>query len=199
MRNYLSEHAPDWTVMQAATVICENTSGKQQIALLADLATITTNPYERKLLKTAIRDIRWHGNVSKATQRIYDAHRPDSAPSFPFMECCNLPILFRVGGVVRYRSGYAFVEALPHPVNKSDISDECYLAIDLDCRDPSSEEERFASHDHIPLFEADSANESDLSEVQRNHLFTLRNLLKKTADRSTYQSRNISAGQKRDT
>ena len=179
MRDYLSAHKPQWTMMQAATVVCENADKKNKVLILTELSTMTDDRYEQELLRAAVKDIKRHGCVSKATERVYHAYRSHpKAPNYPFMEVCNLPVLFHSGDVIRYMNGFAFVEDEPVLTADCDIpcdiSDECYLGFDLNCKDPMSGEERFDSHVHISLFDADYANPTELSALQYNNLQSFR-------------------------
>lgn len=181
MKEYLSKHTPNWTLQQAATVICKNADKKSRIDVFTELLAVAENDHEKELLKAAIKDMKRHGFTPKATEKIYNMYFGGIArPKYAFLEVCNLPVLFRAGDVIGYNDGYAFIQAIPQLTKYSDITDECYLVIDLNCKNPSSEDERFASHEHIPLFEADYADESDLSDMQRNNLHTLRELLGKS-------------------
>ena len=177
MRDYLSEHMPQWTIMQAATIICESGKKRRHKAdILSELSTMTDNEYEQALLRTAVNDIIKKGYVDEATHKIYSSHRTSpNEPKYPFIEICNLPVLFHPGDVIYCKSGYAFVESEPYlPDGRSDFSDECYLTILLSCKDPLNEDEHFISHEHIPLLEADYASEKDLTDTQRNNLKLLR-------------------------
>ncbi|MEN6419249.1 MAG: hypothetical protein ABFC73_10055, partial [Clostridiaceae bacterium] len=102
---YLSEHFPDWSVMQTATIIMEHCETKTSLALLEQLLLAAEDEADRKLLRSAMKDLREFGYIDRETNRIYrERFSGEVFPMFPFLEKCYLPVLFGVGEIISFQN-----------------------------------------------------------------------------------------------
>ena len=79
----------------------EYASDEDKITALRTLAKETTNEAEKLLFETAVQEIKeqgFDGIKTKAVYTQYFSHIEN--PKYPFIEVCNLPILFKKGDVI---------------------------------------------------------------------------------------------------
>lgn len=168
MRAYLSEHPMELSVLQQATIVSEYASKSQKLALFEKLIKITDIDTEKLLLENAIKDTKKYGYPSKRTDKVYDKYfsRAEKLPSFPFLEICNLPVLFEVGDVICERETYYYVASAPKLNNSSDFTDECYLCYSL-ANEIKNGDDLFYAHNHIHVCVAEAVSFENLSEEQK--------------------------------
>ena len=178
--SYLSEHFPDWSVMQTATIIMEHCEKAALHAMLEQLLLATEDEADRKLLSSAINDLRKFGYIDKETNRIYrERFSGEVFPLFPFLEKCYLPVLFGIGDVISFQNydhetTFACIEGLPQPRDEDDYGGDCYYCHDLNCSDPAKAYHDGSAHLHVPSCEADAACESDLAPHLKANLDVFR-------------------------
>ena len=175
LRNYLRTNEINLSVMQMATIVDECAVKKKRIALFRKLRDIAGSEAERLLLDTAIKDMR------AASELYLDIFPHEGFPILPFLEICNLPVLFKSGDIIR--SHESFHNALycvgTGPVlieGHSDFSDECYLCYPLSY--PVKVQRDLAlSHVHINICYADRASVHRLTKKQIMNLIRIRELI----------------------
>lgn len=183
---YLSEHFPNWSVMQTATIIMEHFETKTSLALLEQLLIAAEEEPDRVLLRSAMKDLREFGYIDKETNRIYwERFSGEVFPRYPFLEKCYLPVLFRIGDVISFlnyynQTTYACIEDLPDLGAEDDYTGDCYYCHDLDCPDPEKAYHDGSAHLHVPLCEADAVDERNLTPRQKANLDTYRQCMSRT-------------------
>lgn len=183
---YLSEHFPDWSVMQTATIIMEHFETKTALVLLEQLHIAAEEEADRKLLRSAMNDLREFGYIDKETNRIYrERFSGEVFPLFPFLEKCYLPVLFGVGDIISFQNydhetTFACIEGLPQPRDEDDYCGDCYYCHDLNCTDPAKAYYDGSAHLHVPLCEADAADERNLTPRQKANMDTYRQCINRT-------------------
>ena len=186
LREYLSVHPLNLSVLQKATMVSEYAKRKKQIAIFRKLAEESSLEAEKLLLRTAITDLEHHPDMEsgymKDTCEVYDEKFPhEGFPLFPFLEICSLPVLFKSGDVIRskarYYDGLYCVGIGPVlEVGRCDFSDECYLCYPLSY--PVKVQDDLAmSHVHIDICDADRASTDTLTKKQRKNLRRIRELI----------------------
>ncbi len=183
MRKFLTQNPIEMSALQQATIVDEYADEKDRLPLFQILLEETNNENEKLLLSSAVEDFQ-NGNYfySDKTQKIYDKNFPHEAfPLYPFLEVCNLPVLFKRGDVIRKGSEFYYVGFLPLLIlNYCDFSDECYLCYPLSWP-TKTEEDLIYSHEHIHLCEAERASKEKLTRKQRkiyNRIKTLLRIMK---------------------
>ncbi len=186
LRKYLSIHPMKLSVLQKATIVSEYAKRKKQIAIFRKLAEESSSEAEKLLLNTAITDLENHldmeGGYMKDTCEVYDEKfQHEGFPLFPFLEICNLPVLFKTGDVIRskarHQGGLYCVGIGPVlEAGRCDFSDECYLCYPLSY--PVKVQDDLAmSHVHIDICDADRASTDTLTKKQRKNLRRIRELV----------------------
>lgn len=177
---YLSKNLPDWSVMQTATIIMEHCEKEESLALIEQLIEIAEDEADRTLLRSALNDLQEFGYIDEKTNRIYRMRfQGEAFPLYPFLEICNLPVLFRIGDVISVLNyyneiTYACIEDLPDLSGEEDHTGECYYCHDLNCSDPEKAYYDGSAHLHVPLGVADSVDERNLTALQRENLEVFR-------------------------
>jgi hypothetical protein len=167
--SYLSEHFPDWSVMQTATIIIQHCEKETAPALIEQLIGVAKDEADRKLLRSALNDLREFGYIDKETNRIYrERFSGEVFPLFPFLEKCYLPVLFGIGDVISFQNydhetKFACIEDLSDLSDEDDYTGECYYCHDLDCPDPVKAYYDGSAHLHVPSCKADAADEHNLT------------------------------------
>ena len=130
LRAYLKKHPVVLSVLQEATIISAYADETAKSAMFQRLIERSDSEDEKLLLRTELTD-------PEAACRIYTERFPhEGFPLYPFLEVCNLPVLFRPGDVIRVRGGHGnalyYVGKVPHVVEgRCDFSDESYLCYSL--------------------------------------------------------------------
>jgi hypothetical protein len=182
LKEFLNKHPISLTILQKATIVSEFGSKRQKIKRLRQLAETTENDSERILLSTAIEEIAKTGYPGETTNRIYKSLFPhEGFPLYPFLEVCNLPVLFHKNDLVTFRKHHYFVADYPCITDNDDFTDECYLCYDLSAR-IESEEDMFSAHDQIHVCEAETASDKDLSKKEQRTLVKVKRILQNTSD-----------------
>lgn len=186
LRDYLNIHPLELSVLQEATIVSEYATRKKQIALFKKLADKTNSEAEKLLLNTAITDLQQHPDMEsgymKNTCEVYEKNFPhEGFPLFPFLEICNLPVLFKSGDVIRsnewFHSDTYCVGIGPSlKEGRCDFSDECYLCYPVSY--PARNQDDLAlCHVHIDICEADTALTDTLTKKQKKNLNRIRELI----------------------
>lgn len=134
-KQYLFAHTEDIEILQWATIAlgsCERVAAP----ILKALGRVATSEYERKLLSTAVNEIRSVGYIGNACQRFYEENDPrESKPAFVFCEPIDLPIVFqRFDLACCYVDGEFLNVLVGEPPDKEGVKeygDLCYLAYSL--------------------------------------------------------------------
>lgn len=186
LRDYIRNHNVELSVMQEATIVHEFAKRKKQIALFKMLKDKTESRAEKLLLSTAIMDLKQHpdmeGGYMKDTCEVYCEYFPhEGFPWFPFLEICNLPVLFKSGDVIRDTRSYELYCVGIGPGNlefgQDDFSDECYLCYPVSW--PIREQHDLAlTHSHINVCEADKPSKASLDMLTRKQKKNLRRIRK---------------------
>lgn len=180
LKEYLIDHPIQLSVLQQATIVSEYAAKRQKIKLMKQLAEIAEEDSEKTLLNTALADIKKLGYTGEAPNRIYASLFPhEGFPLYPFLEVCNLPVLFHQGDLIKFREHHYYVAGTPVKTEYSDFTDECYYCYDLSVI-IDSKEDLFTAHEHIHVCEADYVSIEELSEKEKNGLLRLRKLLADT-------------------
>ena len=107
MREYLAANPIELNVLQEATIVSEYADERDYLPLFESLFERAKTESERLLLASYVDDLRHDesgkGYYSDATFEIYCNEFPhEGFPWYPFLEVCNLPVLFRRGDVIRW-------------------------------------------------------------------------------------------------
>ena len=186
LREYLRVHPVELSVMQEATIASEYARRKKRISLFRKLAGRTDSEAEKLLLNTAVADLERNSGVEggymKATCEVYEKNFPhEGFPIFPFLEVCNLPVLFRPGDIITSHSRFALgtvycVGSVPVlREGMCDFSDECYLCYPVSFP-VRTQDDLALSHVHINICEADRVSTDTLTRKQRKNLRRIREL-----------------------
>lgn len=182
LKEFLIKYPISLTVMQKATIVSEFGSKRQKIKLFRELAETTENDSERILLSTAIEEIAKTGYPGEATDKIYKSLFPhEGFPLYPFLEVCNLPVLFHKNDLITFRKHHYYVADYPCITENGDFTDECYLCYDLSAR-IESEIDMFSAHNHIHVCEAEPASDNDLSKKEQRSLMIVKKMIQNTSD-----------------
>lgn len=146
LREYLYTHPMRLSVLQKATIISYFANTKTIISLFRQLAKATSSYDEKALLMAAVSDYRRFEGIDDATQIIYEKRFPHTgAPFFPFLEVCNMPLLFSKHDLIKYKGKVYEISYLPTINKNCDFSDECYTCYSADG----------SEHQHIHVCEAE--------------------------------------------
>lgn len=183
LRDYIRNHNVEFSVMQEATIVSEYAKRKKQIALFRMLKDKTESRAEKLLLSTAIMDLKHNsdmeGEYMKAACEVYREYFPhEGFPLFPFLEICNLPVLFKSGDVIRHTRTYELycVGTVPYlETGRCDFTDESYTCYPVSC--PVREQHDLAlTHGHINVCEADKPSKASLDMLTRKQKKNLRRI-----------------------
>lgn len=178
MREYLTANSVELNILQEATIVSEYATKENRLPLFEGLLERAKTESERLLLASYVDDLQHdasgEGYYSDATFEIYRKEFPHEVfPLYPFLEVCNLPVLFRKGDVIRWNRRHSksntlyYVGFLPLLLaNHCDFSDECYLCYPLSYP-METEEDLIYSHEHICLCEAEKASRAKLTPKQK--------------------------------
>ena len=182
LSEFMSEHNITLSVMQKATIISEYADKKEKAKLFRHLLNEIEDEKERALIESAISDLKQYGQIVKATEELYLHMYPSiKFPLFPFLEICRLPVLFNVGDIIEscFEPGIPYyVAALPSEDLYGDFTDQSYMCINLTAP-IKTKEDMFNAHEHLHLCEAEPFDISLLSNIQKNNLKTVIEMLKK--------------------
>ena len=182
MREYLTANPVELSVLQEATIVSEYAEVRDYLLLFEGLLKRAKTEAERLLLASYIEDLRHdesgEGYYSDATFEIYCKEFPhEGFPWYPFLEVCNLPVLFKRGDVIRRHRKHGwhnrvnelyYVGGVPLLIpGHCDFSDEDYLVFPLSLP-VETEEELVNSHGHIHICEAERAPIKKLTHQQKN-------------------------------
>ena len=180
LKEYLLDHPIQLSVLQQATIVSEYAAKRHKIKLLKQLAEIADTDSEKTLLNTAIAEIKKTGYTGEESNRIYASLFPhEGFPLYPFLEVCNLPVLFHQGDLIGFRKHHYYVAGCPVITGNCDFTAECYYCYDLSVK-IESKEDLFAAHEHIHVCEAGYISNEELNEEENNGLQCLRKLLADT-------------------
>lgn len=183
LRDYIRGHDVKLSVMQEATIVSEFAKRKKQITLFRMLKDKTESRAEKLLLSTAIMDLKQHINMEsgymKATCEVYEQYFPhEGFPLFPFLEICNLPVLFKSGDVIRHTRFHELycVGTVPYlETGRCDFTDESYTCYPVSC--PIRDQNDLAlTHGHINVCEADKPSKASLDMLTRKQQKNLRRI-----------------------
>lgn len=177
LKGHLIRHPVDLSIMQKATIVYGFAPKRKKLRLLQRLSEETKNAAERILLETAIREIRRYGYADKASKEIYDSLFPhEGFPLYPFLEICDLPVLFHKGDLIAFRKRHYYVGSCPNMKENCDFSDENYLCYDLSAR-IENKEDLFCAHEHIHVCLAEAASIKDLSKKEQETLMNVKRMM----------------------
>ena len=178
LRRHLIDHPIKLTVLQQATIVSEYAAKKHKVELLKQLAEKAETDSALTLLNTAIAEIKKTGYTGEASNRIYALLFPHNGfPLYPFLEVCDLPVLFKQGELIRFRKHHYYVAGTPVSTEYSDFTDECYYCYDLSVRIQNGED-LFSAHEHIHVCEAEAASAEDLNASEQKTFANVKRLLK---------------------
>lgn len=174
MRKYLMANPFEMSALQQATIVYNYAKKKNRLLLFQQLLEETDDKAEKLFLSSAIKDVQ-NGveYYSDETEEIYDKEFPHYGffPGYPFLEVCDLPVLFKEGDVIRWHgkgNDLYYVGGLPLLIlGHCDFTDECYLSYPLSWP-VKTEEDLSNSHAHIHLCEAERASIKKLTPQQKN-------------------------------
>lgn len=171
LREFLTNHPISLSTLQKTTIVSEFASRRQKIRLLTKLGEETEDESEKILLSTAIDEIKKFGYTGEATNEVYKTLFPHKGfPIYPFLEVCNLPVLYKEGDLLIFRRHHFLVAGGPElRENACDFTDECYYCYDLSVK-TKSEEDMFKNHEHIHVCEAESAPIDRLSRHEKRNM-----------------------------
>lgn len=183
MREYLTAKPIEMSALQQATIVYHYARKKNRLLLFRQLLEETDDEAEKLFLSSAIKDVQ-NGvkGYSDETEEIYDKEFPHEGffPGYPFLEICNLPVLFREGDVIRWHGNgnkLYYVGGLPLLIpGHCDFTDEVYLSYPL-YLSSKTEEDLSNFHVHIPLCEAERGSIKKLPPQQKNIYHRVRTIL----------------------
>ena len=188
MREYLTANPIELNVLQEATIIHEYSEKRDYLPLYERLLERAKTESERLLLASYVDDLRHdesgRGFYSDATCEIYERefhHR--GFPLYPFLEICNLPVLFKKGDVIRWHGNTRYYGDLYYvgfpPLlipEHCDFSDECYLCYSLSYP-IKTEGDLIYCHEHIDVCRAERASIKKLTSMEKHNYDIIKNLL----------------------
>lgn len=161
--------------MQQATIIMEYASDEDKITALLTLAKETGDEAEKLLFEIAAQEIREQGFDGSKSEAVYTQYFSGTEnPKYPFIEVCNLPILFKKGDVIKNGERIFLVACTPKKQYLYDFSDECYLCYLL-TDEIKTYDDLVCFHDHIHVCDAESCEV--LSEEQKRIVENIKRLL----------------------
>ena len=181
MREYLTANPVELNVLQEATIVSEYAEVRDYLPLFEGLIKRAKTEAEMRLLASYIEDLRHdksgEGYYSDATFEIYTKEFPhEGFPWYPFLEVCNLPVLFKRGDVIRRHRKHGwhnrvnelyYVGVVPLLIpGHCDFSDEQYLSYPLSSS-VETEEDLASIHEHINICEAERASRKKLTPQEK--------------------------------
>ena len=165
LRVFLKSHPCELSILQQATIISVYADDKAKPEMFRRLIEQSESDNEKLLLSTELSD-------PESSCEIYRQKFPHKGfPVYPFLEVCNLPVLFRPADIIRRKNMFYYVGSVPYlPEGLCDFSDECYLCYSLSetlSRNCRNYDELVHTHYHISVCEADSASSSKLNPEQK--------------------------------
>ena len=175
LRAYLKSHPHTLSILQQATIISAYADDTAKPQMFRRLIEQSYSESEKLLLNTELID-------PEAACDIYRQHFPHKGfPLYPFLEVCNLPVLFRPGDIIRQQNTFYYVGSVPYlPEGLCDFSDECYLCYSLSetlTRNCTRYSDLVHVHYHINVCEADSADYIKLHSQHKRAANTIRKIL----------------------
>ncbi len=182
LRGFLREHPIKLSIMQKATIVSEYAPTKKKIRIFNELVNESDDLFEKQLLVSALQDIKHYFDIGQNTNQLYYDYvvsKRGGYPAYPFLEICNLPILFKKGDIIYDEDrNVCFVAGLPNlNVGTCDFSDECYLCYSLNCKNPMDNDALFEAHKHIPVAVADGFPLDKLLRKQQANLKALKQVM----------------------
>ena len=192
LRKYLAANPVEMSVLQQATIVYNYAKKKNRLPLFRQLLEETDNESEKLLLRSAVKDcqegIEYY---SDETKEIYRKEFPYEQARYPFRKVCDLPVLFKVGDVIRWngKRGWPskgdelyYVGGLPLLIpGFCDFSDEEYLSYSLSV--PVKTEKYLGYidlgyiHEHIHICEAERASVKKLTPQQKCNYDKIKKIL----------------------
>ena len=191
MREYLTANPVEFSVLQEATIVSAYAEVRDYLPLFEGLLKRAKTEAERLLLASYIEDLRHdesgEGYYSDATFEIYCKEFPhEGFPWYPFLEVCNLPVLFKRGDVIRRHRKHGwhargnelyYVGGVPLLIpGHCDFSDEQYLSYPLSSP-VKTEEDLGGVHEHINVCEAERASVKKLTPQQKCNYDKIKKIL----------------------
>lgn len=175
LREYLKSHPHTLSILQQATIISAYADDTVKHEMFRRLIEESDSGSEKLLLTTELAD-------PEAACEVYRQHFPHKGfPLYPFLEVCNLPVLFRPGDIIRCKSMFCYVGSVPYlPEGLCDFSDECYLCYSLSetlSRNCRHYDELVRVHYHINVCEADRADYTKLNSDHKRAANIIRKIL----------------------
>lgn len=175
LKKHLLQNEISLSPMQQATIIMEYASDEAKITALRTLAQETSNEAEKLLFETAAQEIKEQGFDGSKTEAVYAQYFSGAEnPKYPFIEVCDLPILFKKGDVIKDGEQIFLVAGTPKKQYLYDFSDECYLCYLL-TDEIKTYDDLFTFHEHIHVCDAESCEV--LSEEHKMIAKNIMNLL----------------------
>ena len=182
MRDYLTAKPIEMSALKQATIVYNYAKKKNRLLLFRQLLEETDDEAEKLFLSSAIKDVQ-NGveGYSDETREIYHEKFPhDGFPCFPFLEICNLPVLFREGDVISWHgrgNTLYYVGGLSLLIpGHCDFTDECYLSYSL-YHPVENDHDLLLVHEHINLCEAEQFPIKKLTPRQKNIYHSVRTIL----------------------
>ncbi|MBR0251101.1 MAG: hypothetical protein IJQ77_08455 [Synergistaceae bacterium] len=178
LRKYFEANPVEMSALQQATIVFNYAKKKNRLPLFRQLLEETDNEAERLFLSSAVKDSQEGVEYySDETQEIYDEKFPhEGFPWYPFLEVCNLPVLFKRGDVIRRHRKHGwhnrvnelyYVGGVPLLIpGHCDFSDEQYLSYPLSSS-VETEEDLASIHEHINICEAERASRKMLTPQEK--------------------------------
>lgn len=175
LKAYLLQNEISFSPMQQATIIMEYASNEAKITALRTLAKETSDEAEKLLFETAAQEIKEQGFDGSKTKAVYAQYFSGAEnPKYPFIEVCDLPILFKKGDVIKVGEQIFLVAGTPEKQKLYDFTDECYLCYLL-TDEIKTYDDLFTFHEHIHVCDAESCDA--LFEEQKRIAKNIMNLL----------------------
>ncbi|MBQ9433629.1 MAG: hypothetical protein IJU26_05370 [Synergistaceae bacterium] len=191
LREYLKSHPHTLSILQQATIISAYADDTVKHEMFRRLIEESDSGSEKLLLTTELAD-------PEAACEVYRQHFPHKGfPLYPFLEVCNLPVLFRPADIIRRQNTFYYVGSVPYlHEGRCDFSDECYMCYSLpetlswDCTHYS---DLVHVHYHIGVCEADRADYNRLNSAHKKAANIIRKILahKKTGRHFRQPAQNL--------
>ena len=175
LRVYLKSHPCELSILQQATIISVYADDKAKPEMFRRLIEQSESDNEKLLLTAELTD-------PESSYEIYRQNFPHKGfPVYPFLEVCNLPVLFRPADIIRRKNMFYYVGSVPYlPEGLCDFSDECYLCYSLSetlSRKCRNYYDLLYTHYHINVCEADRADYNRLNSEQKRAAYIIRRIL----------------------
>ncbi len=181
LREYLKSHPHTLSILQQATIISAYADDTAKPEMFRRLIEQSTSENERLLLSAELTD-------PEAACEIYRHYFPHKGfPLYPFLEVCNLPVLFRPADIIRWQNTFYYVGSVPYLTEGlCDFSDECYLCYSLSetmSRKCTRYSDLVYVHYHINVCEADRADYNRLNSAHKKAANIISRILAKKTGR----------------